>query len=124
MKDESTALAADREFFAALAEGDAETLDRILADDFTLIEVMRGAEVPKAAMLALIRSGRLSFEPVESAETRARLYGSAAVITGRTEMRGRVEQTPFAVRSRYTHVYIRQHGRWRLVAAQGTQIAS
>jgi len=37
-------------------------------------------------------------------------------------MRGRFGNQAFAARSRYTHVYIEQEGRWRLVAAQGTQI--
>jgi hypothetical protein len=47
------------------------------------------------------------------------------VITGRTRMTGRFEETPWEVASRYryTHVFVEQDGRWRLVAAQGTQIA-
>jgi hypothetical protein len=53
-----------------------------------------------------------------------RLYGTTAVITGRTQMRGQFDQTPFGVHSRYTHVYVEQQARWRLVTAQGTQIES
>jgi len=30
---------------------------------------------------------------------------------------------PFVASSRYTHVYIQQEGRWRMVSAQGTRIA-
>jgi len=37
-------------------------------------------------------------------------------------MTGQFGETPFAAKSRYTHVYAEQQGRWRLVAAQGTQI--
>lgn len=122
MKDESAPLAAEQHFRAALIEGDAETLDRLLADDFALMD-LQGAEQPKAALLARVRSGQLNFEAIEPVETRARLYGRTAVITGRTQMRGRFEQTPFTVHSRFTHVFIEQQGRWRLVAAQGTQIA-
>lgn len=123
MKDKSAPLAADRQFFAALIEGDAEALDRILAEDFILIDVMRGDEVEKDSILALVRSGRLTFEGVEHAEPRVRMYGATAVITGRSQLRGVFEQTPFEVQSRYTHVYVEQQARWRLVAAQGTQVA-
>jgi len=51
-----------------------------------------------------------------------RVYQTTAVITGRTEMSGQFGETPFATKSRYTHVYVEQQGRWRLVAAQGTKI--
>lgn len=123
MKDESAPLAAEQQFRAALIEGDAEALDRLLAEDFALAD-LQGGEQPKAALLALIRSGQLNFEAIEPVETRARLYGRTAVITGRTQIRGRFAQTSFAAHSRFTHVFIEQRGRWLLVAAQGTPIAS
>jgi ketosteroid isomerase-like protein len=100
-----------------------ENLSQILADDFIMIEVMGGSEVTKSSLLGAIESGQLKFEAVEPAEMRVRTYQTTAVVTGRTQMSGRFAGTPFAVRSRYTHVYVEQQGRWRLVTAQGTQIA-
>ncbi len=44
MSDTSGALAADREFFKALTDGNRDGLNRLLADDFILIDVMRGQE--------------------------------------------------------------------------------
>ena len=38
-------------------------------------------------------------------------------------MNGKFQGSPFEADSRYTHVYIEQQARWRLVSAQGTQIA-
>jgi ketosteroid isomerase-like protein len=35
-------LAIDKQFFAALIAGDAQALDRILTEDFILIDVMSG----------------------------------------------------------------------------------
>lgn len=125
MEGRTTALkAADHQFFAALVEGDAEALDRILGDDFVLIDVMGGAEVSKHSLLGLIRSGQLTFETVEHADPHVRLYGTSAVITGRTQMSGKYDETPFEVQSRYSHVYVEQQARWRLVSAQGTQIVA
>jgi ketosteroid isomerase-like protein len=123
MSDTSGALAADREFFKALIDGNADALNRLLAEDFVLIDVMRGAEVPKDALVKLVESGQLKFESITAADARARRWGSTAIIIGRTEMQIRFEQTSVTVKSRYTHVYVEAPARWMMVSAQGTQIA-
>src|SRR5262249_44948901 len=96
MEEASGPLAAEREFFTALAEAGLEALDRVLADDFVLVDVMRGAEVTKAALLAALGSGQLRFQAIEPAEQRVRLYRATAVVTGRTRMSGRFGGAPFA----------------------------
>ena len=122
MQDQLGPLEAERRFFAALVDANSTALDQVLADDFLLIDVIRGDEITKAALLAVIGSGQLKFEAIDPADSRVRLYQSAAVITGRTRMSGRFGGTPFSAHSRYTHVFIEQQGQWRMVAAQGTQI--
>jgi hypothetical protein len=47
-----------------------------------------------------------------------------AVITGQTEMAGWFGEQAFRARSRYTHVFVAEGEQWRMVTAQGTQIAS
>jgi hypothetical protein len=123
MNDEMDPLVTDGQFFSALVNGNVEDLGQILADDFLLIEVMGGSEVTKPSLLEAIDSGQLKFEAIQPADTRARLYRTTAVVTGRTQMSALLGDTPIAIKSRYTHVYVEQEGRWRLVAAQGTQIA-
>jgi ketosteroid isomerase-like protein len=116
-------VATDREFFASLIGRDMAALERILAADFLLIDVVTGSEVPRDVFLDLVGSGQLGFDAIDPAGTRVRRYGTTAVVTGRTEMKGRFDGTPFTSSSRYTHVFVEQEGRWRLVSAQGTQIA-
>lgn len=123
MADESPPLSVERQFFTALVEASVEDLDRVLGDDFILIEVMGGSEITKPLLVAAIGSGQLKFEAIEPADSRVRIYQSAAVITGRTQMKGRFGETPFTVSSRYTHVFVEEEGRWRMVSAQGTQIS-
>jgi hypothetical protein len=94
-----------------------------LADDFILIEVMNGSEITKPALLAGIGSGQVEFESIEPTDNSVRLYQRTAVVTGRTQIKGRLGDAPFAASGRYTHVFITQEGTWRLVAAQGTQIS-
>jgi ketosteroid isomerase-like protein len=123
MNDTSGALAADRDFFKALTEGNVETLNRLLADDFVLVDVMRGAEIPKAALVEVVASGELKFESITAADAHPRRYGPVVVVTGRTQMELRFEQTSVTVKSRYTHVYVEAKWGWMMVSAQGTQIA-
>lgn len=121
---ERAALAADHDFFEALKGGDTASLDRVLNDDFVIVDVMSGGITTKEALVSAIRERELLFETIEVAEreTLVRVYQSTAVLIGRTEMRGRFSQTPFVAASRYTHVYVLQDGRWRLASAQGTPI--
>jgi ketosteroid isomerase-like protein len=120
--NESDPKETEQQFFSALIQSDHTALDRILTDDFILIDVMRGAEIDKAALLEVIQSGALRFEIIEPADVRLRLFGNAAIITGRTHMYGRFGDVPFTAHSRYTHVYIQQQSQWRLASAQGTPI--
>lgn len=126
MKDNSNEiLEADSRFFSLLIGANTKELDRFLSDDFMLIDVMQGSEIPKTALLEAVGSRQLIFESIEPADRRARTYhGTAAVVTGRTQIKGRFAETAFAIASRYTHVYIQHAGQWRLTAAQGTPIAA
>ena len=124
MHDKSDPLAAEQQFFRSLIGGDVGALDRILSDDFLLIDVMTGSQVKKPDLLAVMRSGQLRFEAIEPVESQVRYYGITAVITGRTQMSGQFGETPFTASSRYTHVFVKDQNQWRLVSAQGTQIAN
>ena len=116
-------LAADRAFFTALTSADVEALDSLLVDDFVLIDVSSGSEITKPMLLAAIGSCQVKFDAIEVIESRTRVYtANTAVVTGRTEMRGRVGDVTLMTSSRYTHVFVLQDGAWVLVSAQGTQI--
>ena len=112
----------DQQFFSALIRSDPAALDRILTDDFVLIDVFSGSEVSKSMLLSVIQSGQLRFETIAPDDVRVRLYDRTAIITGRTEMHGWFGDAPFVVQSRYTHVYIQYPAQWCLASAQGTRI--
>jgi len=115
--------AVEQDFFTALIEADVERLSEVLADDFLLIDVMSGSEVARSSLLELVGAGQLRFAGIDRSEHRVRLYGTSAVITGRTDMQGIFGEEAFRVQSRYTHVFVDEGGYWRMVAAQGTQIS-
>src|SRR6266436_6026654 len=124
MSNESGPLQADDQFFAMLIRGDASALNAALTDDFILIDVMSGSEFAKVPLLEVIGSGELKFDSIEPAERKARMYGSVAVVTGRTKMKMRFGGEAVSTNSRYTHVFVKESDRWRLASAQGTPIAT
>ena len=115
---------AEQAFFKALTDADVGALSELLADDFLLIDVLTGSEVSRSALLEVLGAGQLRFEQVDRLEYRVRVYGITAIITGRTEMEGRLGEQVFQAGSRYTHVFVEEGDHWRMVAAQGTQIAA
>jgi hypothetical protein len=116
-------LAADRAFFAALISANLDSLDSLLVEDFILIDVLSGSEITKPMLLAAVGSSQVKFDAIEPLESRLRVYAAnTAVVTGRTELYGRVGEAAFTASSRYTHVFISQDGGWMLASAQGTQI--
>jgi ketosteroid isomerase-like protein len=122
MDAETAVRAAEQTFFSSLLAADVGTLDGLLADDFQIIDVVRGGLISKSELLGAIGVGLVRFDAVEPAEAHVRVYGDAAVVTGRTRMQMSFGPNQAEIRSRYTHVFVRQGGSWLLVSAQGTQI--
>ena len=115
-------LACDESFFTALLAADLELLGTILADDFLIIDVLSGQVAHREELLDAISSGQLRFAEVtrHAGERSVRRRDSAAVVAGWTRMVVRYRGDEVTVQSRYTHVYTRENGRWRLMSAQGT----
>ena len=75
MHNQSDPLAAEQQFFSSLIGGDVGALDRILGDDFLLIDVMTGSEVKKLDLLAVLGSGQLKFETIQPVESQFAFMG-------------------------------------------------
>jgi ketosteroid isomerase-like protein len=119
--------AADNAFFDALVEGDLATLERVLADEFLIVDVAAGAVHTRAAFRRAISEGMVSFESIERFHDEATVRGlgeNAAVVVGRTKMTFRApDGAQIEASSRYTHVFRRRGDQWQLFSAQGTPIA-
>src|SRR5260370_31362998 len=89
-------LAAERQFFKALLEADGPELDRVLADDFLLIDVLSGPEFQKPTLLAAVASFQVKFEKIDVLESPVRRYPGISIATGRTQISGRFPQSPFS----------------------------
>lgn len=120
MEDQLKALG--QEWATAEQCGDTGVLDRLFADDFVGIGP-RGFTLTKEQWLARYRSGDLRHESFTWDDVRLRLYGDAAVATGRQMQRGRHKDHDIAGQFRATQVFVQQDGRWLLVALHLSAIA-
>jgi ketosteroid isomerase-like protein len=116
---------ADESFFQALLDRDVEALERLLAEQFLIVDVASGSIHDRAGFLEAIRSGAVAFNGIEtlSGETVVRLAGvGAGIVVGRTAMSFEMNGQVAELSSRYTHVFHADGSGWRLLSAQGTQI--
>jgi hypothetical protein len=111
----------ERNLAAAYLRGDRAFVDDLLADDWTSTDY-HGQLWTKAKVLALFDGPRPPMTKVEIDVDRVRLVGDVAIVTGRSVSAGRVDGRDVSVTQRYTDIYVRRDGRWRVVASQGTQI--
>jgi chromate reductase len=118
---------ADAAFFAALLASDRAALESLLAEDFTIVDVSRGAVHARADFLEAVAGGAVSFEAIDThpGEAILRVYGGdTGIVIGRTSMSfAGGDGSAFSADSRYTHVFRFDGREWRLVSAQGTPIA-
>ncbi len=95
--------------------GDAEELDRLWADDF-VATVPGMASMTKDQSIAIWRLGKMRFKRYKTSDLRVRVYGDAAVVTGRLERTRTVGGRDVDDDWQFTKVYISSQGNWRVVA--------
>lgn len=120
-KTEQELLKANREYDEALVRGDADVLERLYSDEFSYT-TPDGEVRDKAQQLAFTRTGDLRLESGQSDDVKVRLYGNTAVMTGRFTAKGKWRGKDIEIRERYTAVWVKRAGVWRLVAEQGNLI--
>jgi hypothetical protein len=99
----------------AYVHGNVEPLEQLLADDL-IVTMTDMAVLTKAQSIGLLRSGRLKFPRYETSDIRIRVYGDAAVVTGRLRRTRTVDGKNVDDDWRFTKVYVRRSGKWQVVA--------
>jgi len=117
--DAATIAALDTEYQAAVERNDAETMGRILADDFVLIGG-RGKVFTKEDLLAEARGGNVVYEYQRDSEQTVRLWGDTAVITALLEAKGTEDGEPFDYKLWFSDTYVRTPTGWSYVLGQAS----
>ena len=105
----------DRERIQAQIGADAVALERIYADDFIGVGPS-GTVRTKAQVISDFTAGDLKFQSITTDEVQVRVYENTAVETGLSTMVGQDKGKAVPRDTRFTRVWVRQQGRWRLVA--------
>jgi hypothetical protein len=104
--------------------GDSALLRRLLATEFTFTDPTGRVSSAKEYLAAVTAVPAVRLDQMESRDTRTRVYGGTAVVSGQTISRGRRDGRVFEESVRFLRVYVNRDGRWQMVAGQDTPIPS
>src|SRR5215207_5583822 len=105
----------DNERIQAQIHADAAALDRIYAADFIGVGPS-GTVRTKPQVISDFTSGALKFQSITTDEVQVRVYENTAVETGLSTMLGQDKGKAVPRDTRFTRVWVKQQGSWRLVA--------
>jgi ketosteroid isomerase-like protein len=100
--------------------GDCSAWAAMLAPEWSVIHIT-GDIMTKAAALEACKSPRTPGEDLTLDDLSVRLFGDAAVVTGRTTVTSGAGP---ALTLRFTDVFVRREGRWQVVASHATRVGS
>ena len=105
----------DNERIQAQIHADVAALKRIYADDFIGVGPS-GTVRTEPQVISDFTSGDLKFQSITTDDVRVRVYGNTAVETGLSTMDGQDKGKAVPRDTRFTRVWVKEHGSWRLVA--------
>ena len=102
--------------------GDSNALEALWADDLE-VAVPKMPVMTKTEVLSFARSGRMKFSHYATSELRVRVYGDAAVVTGRLQRTRTLNGNELSDDWRFTKTYVRETGKWRVVSFHASEAA-
>jgi hypothetical protein len=111
----------DHEISVATWTADPVWFEENLADDYVLITPAGTMRTKKDVIRELGVPG-LRMAPFEPTDVQIRIYGDAAIVTGRMLQRSIVGGLLYSYDLRYTDVYVRRKARWQLVSAHTSTV--
>ena len=118
---EEELLKLERAFADAIIKNDLESIGRIVADDWIIVDP-NGEIVDRTGFFEVIKSGALTHDIMESEDFRVRVYGESAVVTAITSTKGKFRGQEFSTRERATDVFVKREGRWQCVLTHLTRL--
>lgn len=112
-----------QELSAAWKARDRATIERFIAPDWVVTHVAGQRLTRTEVFRDMLESDATQITLSDVDEVEVRVFGAAAVVTGRTHARGTQSGAPFDVRLRFTDVFVRRSGGWQAVASHATQSA-
>jgi uncharacterized protein (TIGR02246 family) len=118
---ETAILATQDRRFAATVAADVGVLSRLFTDDMTYTHASAVVET-KAEFLEGLKTGKYRYRSITPEERKVRLYGEAAVVAGTCRVLVETGGRENDLRLRFTEVYVKRGGAWRLALWHSTRV--
>jgi hypothetical protein len=109
------------EWAKALVRGDGESLGLIMADDFYFAYPFEGDG--KEQFIDDVTSGEVKVEHLTRDNFNVRIWGDAAVLTGKDSARWFYKGHDYSGHYKVMHVYSLRNAKWQLVSVQACPIS-
>jgi ketosteroid isomerase-like protein len=121
--DEAKIIALDNQWYELRIKHDFAALEQLLAADF-IMTTSYGRVVTRDQVLGRNGSPEYFFKlrSFTTDDVKVRIYGDVAVVTGHASVDGEAFDLRVGSAVRFTRVYVRADGRWRLAIHQATRI--
>jgi hypothetical protein len=119
--DADDVLAAEDERYLAMAEGDLETLDRLLADEVSYAH-SSGVRDTKEQYFAKLRSGYYDYHRIDHPVERVEVVGDTGIVVGRMTADLSVDGIRKTIDNLSLAVWTRTAQGWRLLAYAPTRL--
>ena len=114
--------AAAHAYDAAQVNGDRAALERLVADDYVLVNGA-GQVQDKARLIADYVAPGFKLDPFTIEEPVEKVLGDTALLGGRVNMTGTDGGQRFALVVRFVDTWAKRDGQWRVVYSQVTRVA-
>jgi len=113
---------AEKAYVDAIVKGDHAALSSLLDDQYVFTNT-EGATLDRGAHVGRFKGGNYRFATkADIDDVKIRISGNTAFVTGRLNFWG-ADTPPPDGHSRYTHVWVKKMGRWRLVSNHSHRIS-
>ena len=121
MTTEQTLMKMEQEIATGIEKGDLSAFDKYSVANAVFSDP-GGMLVSKAELLAQFKSGDLKVESTKIADMKVHMFGNTAVVTYRTTDRATYKGKDISGDYRWTDVFVKMAGKWKIVGGQGTPI--
>jgi ketosteroid isomerase-like protein len=109
-----------REYDEAQVHSDRAALNRLLADDYLLIN-SRGLHESKRQLIADYTAPGFTLKPFTVEDAIAKVWPSSAIMGGVATLEGTDSGQPYKVRLRFADIWAKRGGRWQVIYTQASR---
>ena len=112
--------ALEHQWQQAVVTNNVSEMSRLLADDYIGI-TSNGTVETKPQAVDQQRAGTIRITRLDLTDTHVRVYGDTAVVTSLADVQGTNGATDISGQYRYTRVYNRRLGQWKIVSFEASR---